>query len=144
MLRTEVNQKECSHQCLFCCLVHRVIGKLSRENQSWITKWLKIRQEKAPSLLIFRDKSLSFNSLQLKSAGMCVPPRSLVRNACLGFHLSPTEADSACKQDLQVKGLLITFQKHCPRRRRWHPTPVLLPGKSHGWRSLVGCSPWGR
>ena len=28
-------------------------------------------------------------------------------------------------------------------RRRWNPTPVLLPGKSHGWRSLVGCSPWG-
>ena len=25
----------------------------------------------------------------------------------------------------------------------WHPTPVLLPGKSHGQRSLVGCSPWG-
>ena len=30
------------------------------------------------------------------------------------------------------------------QRRRWHPTPVLLPGKSHGQRSLVGCSPWGR
>src|SRR5574342_244986 len=30
------------------------------------------------------------------------------------------------------------------RRRRWHPTPVFLPGKSHGQRSLVGCSPWGR
>ena len=29
-------------------------------------------------------------------------------------------------------------------RRQWHPTPVLLPGKSHGWKSLVGCSPWGR
>ena len=29
-------------------------------------------------------------------------------------------------------------------RRQWHPTPVLLPGKSHGWRSLIGCSPWGR
>ena len=26
---------------------------------------------------------------------------------------------------------------------QWHPTPVLLPGKSRGWRSLVGCSPWG-
>ena len=25
----------------------------------------------------------------------------------------------------------------------WQPTPVLLPGESHGWRSLVGCSPWG-
>ena len=28
-------------------------------------------------------------------------------------------------------------------RRKWQPTPVLLPGKSHGRRSLVGCSPWG-
>ena len=34
--------------------------------------------------------------------------------------------------------------RHDRRRRQWHPTPVLLPGKSHGWRSLVGCSPWGR
>ena len=29
------------------------------------------------------------------------------------------------------------------RRRKWHPTPVLLPRKPHGWRSLEGCSPWG-
>ena len=29
-------------------------------------------------------------------------------------------------------------------RRKWQPTPVFLPGESHGWRSLVGCSPWGR
>ena len=29
-------------------------------------------------------------------------------------------------------------------RAQWQPTPVLLPGKSHGWRSLVDCSPWGR
>ena len=28
-------------------------------------------------------------------------------------------------------------------RRQWHSTPVLLPGKSHGQRSLVGCGPWG-
>ena len=30
------------------------------------------------------------------------------------------------------------------QRRQWHPTPVFLLGKSHGWRSLVGCSPWDR
>ena len=30
-----------------------------------------------------------------------------------------------------------------PWRRRWQPTPVFLPGKSHGQRSLVGYSPWG-
>ena len=29
-------------------------------------------------------------------------------------------------------------------RRQWQPTPVFLPGESHGWRSLVGCSPWAR
>ena len=28
--------------------------------------------------------------------------------------------------------------------KQWHPTPVHLPGKSHGWRSLVSCSLWGR
>ena len=30
-----------------------------------------------------------------------------------------------------------------PDKKQWHPTPVLLPGKFHGQRSLVGCSPWG-
>ena len=31
-----------------------------------------------------------------------------------------------------------------PWRRKWQPTPVLVPRKFHGWRSLVGYSPWGR
>ena len=37
------------------------------------------------------------------------------------------------------------FHKHrsLEQRRQPHPTPALLPGKSHGRRSLVGCSPWG-
>ena len=39
---------------------------------------------------------------------------------------------------------LITFLVKGSWRRQWHPTPVLLPGESDGWRSLVGCSPWGR
>ena len=40
-----------------------------------------------------------------------------------------------------MKFAFIYSECHC-QRRQWHPTPVLLPGKSHGWRSLVGCSPW--
>ena len=36
------------------------------------------------------------------------------------------------------------IKRHLFLGRQWHPTLVLLPGKSHGWRSLVGCSPWGR
>ena len=38
---------------------------------------------------------------------------------------------------------LFTGQQWRNWRRQWHPTPVLLPGKSHRWRSLVGYSPWG-
>ena len=39
----------------------------------------------------------------------------------------------------------ILFEMQCKsfQRRGWHPTPVLLPGKSQGRRSLVGCNPWG-
>ena len=29
-------------------------------------------------------------------------------------------------------------------RRKWQPSPVFLPGESHGWRSLISCSPWDR
>ena len=36
----------------------------------------------------------------------------------------------------------ITIWPSNSRRRQWHLTPVLLPGKSQGQRSLVGCSPW--
>ena len=49
---------------------------------------------------------------------------------------------------LQGLSLLVWSFTPCEQvkmwRRQWHPTPVLLPGKSHGQRSLVGCSPWGR
>ena len=37
-----------------------------------------------------------------------------------------------------------SLQKYLPVPDLWQPIPVLLPGKSHGRRSLVGCNPWGR
>ena len=54
-----------------------------------------------------------------------------------------------CIEDHHAKNQISSFTKiesynTICRRRQWHPTPVLLPGKSHGWRSLEGCSPWGR
>ena len=49
----------------------------------------------------------------------------------------------AVKRDKEGHYIMIN-----PRRRynnyKWHPTPVLLPRKSHGWRSLVGCRLWSR
>ena len=38
---------------------------------------------------------------------------------------------------------LIPWVGKMPWRREWLPTPVFLPGEFHGWRSLVGYSPWG-
>ena len=49
----------------------------------------------------------------------------------------PANLSFTCWNDLNKCMLLI-------RRRQRHPTPALLPGKSQGQRSLVGCSPWGR
>ena len=43
---------------------------------------------------------------------------------------------------IPVYGWIILRFMDRPRRRQWRPTPVFLPGKSHGWRSLEGCSPW--
>ena len=42
----------------------------------------------------------------------------------------------------QAQGSRLTIFLHSigMRRRQWHPTPALLPRKSHGWRSLVGCN----
>ena len=42
-----------------------------------------------------------------------------------------------------MTGAILQAACHKYQRRQWHPTPVLLPGESHGQRSLVGCSPWG-
>ena len=37
-----------------------------------------------------------------------------------------------------------TRVRKIPRRREWQPSPLFLPGKLHGQRSLAGYSPWGR
>ena len=44
----------------------------------------------------------------------------------------------------EIKSLTLLNTRVIIQRRQWQPTPVLLPGKSHGWRRLVGCSPWGQ
>ena len=62
-------------------------------------------------------------------------------------HLPHSHEDCVLKLPIRLpkmrNGILVASQCIL-RRRQWHPTPVLLPGKSHGWRSLVGCSPWCR
>jgi len=65
------------------------------------------------------------------------------KNICFykGFPCSSVRKEFACSAGDQgsIPGLGMI-----PWRRKWQPTPVSFPGKSHGQRSLVGCSPWGR
>ena len=65
--------------------------------------------------------------------------------------LDQTLGQSQLRQSTQVPssgplgtGFVCALGRSAVKVLQWHPTPVLLPGKSHGWRSLVGCSPWGR
>ena len=57
----------------------------------------------------------------------------------------PLPTSFACGIFLTNKSEEVIFSACChPKwRRQWQPTPVLLPGKSHGQKSLVGCSAWG-
>ena len=60
----------------------------------------------------------------------------------VGCHLwARNESDTT--ERLHFLSFFLCLCLRWPWRRRWHPTPALLPGKSHGRRSLVGYSPWG-
>ena len=68
-------------------------------------------------------------------------PRTSPEWQCLDSRV-PRKSDWLSSADCLL-ALLISCDQWGTWRRQWHPTPVLLPGKSHGQRSLVGCSPWG-
>ena len=78
--------------------------------------------------------------------------KSQTRLSNFHFHANFWGKLSFIPSNLHYSTVRLWFQRiiylvrsnHSDRRRQWHPTPALLPGKSHGWRSLVGCSPWGR
>ena len=90
---------------------------------------------KSPTRLIDWSTWLHFTSIQNKHLPHppCQVPLGLGRGSMLYIFC------------ISSSGLLFCYHVYVShRRRQWHPTPVLLPGKSHGRRSLVGCSPWGR
>ena len=80
------------------------------------------------------------------------PWDSLGENTGVGCHFllqcmkvkSENEVAQSCPTLCNPMDCNIGVGCHFLRRRQWHPTPVLLPGKSHGWRSLVGYRPRGR
>ena len=63
--------------------------------------------------------------------------------SCFLIELRCSQFKILCKFQVYSNVICLYLCMYIYQRRQWHPTPVLLPGKSHGWRSLVGCSPWG-
>jgi len=68
---------------------------------------------------------LNWNSVQRNTKSQFLPPIS-----------------SLASTNILSDSMNLTILSTLYWRRWWHPTPVFLPGKSHGRRSLVVCSPW--
>ena len=120
-----------------------------------------------PPPLSILSSSPSFSSSSPFTSSLSVisaffSPLSYMCNACFGDSIKLCNGKRKCStwalmRDLQMNqhGLYRLSFIICNNQYQectcggvylqvqWHPTPVLLPGKSHGWRSLVGHSPWG-
>ena len=60
----------------------------------------------------------------------------------LGFLGGPSGKESACQCKRRKRLKFDPWVWKIPQSRKWHPTPIVLPGKFHGQRSLAGYSPW--
>ena len=125
----------------WCSIVHGVT-----KSQMWLSDWTTTMPcishdsgctgavQKPLSLLYHRLLNFSLTSAWfpiIKQETSTWPVSFRACTSCL-----PSSQVSSLSSNCHV---LIRLQ-----RRQWHPTPVLLPGKSHGRRSLVGCRPQGR
>ena len=72
-------------------------------------------------------------------------PRSIleINLRTLGFPGGTSGKEPACQWRRQKRLGFYPWVGKMPWRRKWQPTPVFLPGKSHGQKTLVGYSPWG-
>ena len=66
-----------------------------------------------------------------------------VRDA-IGLPGGARSKEPACQSRRHKRCGLDPWVRKIPGRSAWQPTPVFLPGESHGQRSLAGYSPWGR
>ena len=81
---------------------------------------------------------------KLKYVGWPVPWVCIHMFMCIYIYMSfPCGSDGKSVSLQGGRPRFSPWVKKIPWRRKWQPTPVLLPGKLHGWRNLVGYSLWG-
>ena len=83
-----------------------------------------------------------FDGSKITANGIC--SLEIKRHLLLGRKVM-TNLDSILKsRDIILPTMVCLVRLWFFQRQKWQSTPVILPGKSHGQRSLVGCSTWGR
>ena len=124
-------------------ICHYLLG-FSQNHVHWISDAIHPLSSPSPPCLQSFPASGSFSVSQLFISG-CGPQPSFLP-ALSYYNTLPTQP-TLCRlyHITSLSTLLNFFQGNClfKWRRQWQPTPILLPEKSHGWRSLVGCNPWG-
>ena len=110
-------------------------SSISRSKSTWIEKCWRVWGPVIPG-------TTNTNADEMELCWKLPPQqREGVRHECTAW---PKGTDHRLwTQDWQGLGFVICLVCAFGQLGQWQPTPVLLPGKSHGWRSLVGC-PWGR
>ena len=109
----------------------------------WDIYTLKTRKQKCRKLKVIQKKKKKKESYHVCS---CIRRINTVKITILSkaiYRLNSIPIKIAMPFFIELEttaNFLATISAYI-RRRQWHPTPVLLPGKSHGWRSLVGWSP---
>ena len=94
----------------------------------------------------FTEKRIDFSLFLL----WIVILMSSVRTHCLALEPNPgfprwhSGKESAFQFRRHKGSSFDTWVRKIHWRRKWQPTPVLLPGESYGQRNLAGYSPWGR
>ena len=76
----------------------------------------------------------ALNGKEIQKEGVCVYK---------GFPGGASSEELACQGRKRKRPGFNPWVGKIPRRRKWQPTPIFLPGESHGQRSLVGYGPWG-
>ena len=115
---------------LFNMLSTFVIAFLSR-SKGLLISWLQ-----SPSTVILEPKKIKYVTVSNFAPYNCHEVMGLNAIIVVFWMLNFTPASSLF---FYLHQEIFSSSSHSAQRRQWHPTPVLLPGKSHGWRSLVGC-----
>ena len=121
---------------LSCLITPRYTSHEAEERSGPV--YTRVDSTQTSSSVLMRIRvSFSETCLQFDSSHKVLAQRNLFLG--LPWWLSGKEPTCQCR-----RRRFDPWVRKIPWRRKWHLTPVLLPGESHGQRSLVGCSPWGR